>query len=66
MWFVMWFVLNALKLVTKQCKFTTTIINSYSAFLLMVAMHFFEVLNSYDFFFKELKLLCKPAGERVK
>ena len=46
----MWFVLNALKLVTKQCKVTTTIINSYSAFLLMVAMHFFEVLNSYDFF----------------
>ena len=41
-------------------------INSYSAFLLMVAMHFFEVLNSYDFFKKELKLLCKPAGERVK
>ena len=33
----------------------------------MVAMHFFEVLDSYDFFFKkELKLLCKPAGERVK
>ena len=42
--------LNALKLVTKQCKVTTTIITSYSAFLLMVAMHFFEVLNSYDFF----------------
>ena len=60
----MWFVLYAVKLVTKQCKVTTTIINSYSAFLLMVAMHFFEVLNSYDFK-KELKLLCKPAGERV-
>ena len=55
MWFVMWFVLNALKLVTKQCKVTTTIINSYSAFLLMVAMHFFEVLNSYDFFKKRAK-----------
>ena len=55
MWFVMWFVLNSLKLVTKQCKVTTTIINSYSAFLLMVAMHFFEVLNSYDFFKKRAK-----------
>ena len=51
----MWFVLNALKLVTKQCKVTTTIITSYSAFLLMVAMHFFEVLNSYDFFKKRAK-----------
>ena len=51
----MWFVLNASKLVTKQCKVTTMFINSYSAFLLMVAMHFFEVLNSYDFFLKRAK-----------
>ena len=51
----MWFVLNALKLVTKQCKVTTMFINSYSAFLLMVAMQFFEVLNSYDFFKKRAK-----------
>ena len=51
----MWFVLNALKLVTKQCKVTTTIITSYSAFLLMVAMDFFEVLNSYDLFLKRAK-----------